>query len=293
LFLDFFELREQPFGVTPDPRYLYWASSHREALASLYYGINTGCGFMALIAAPGMGKTTILVHLLGQLRGMARTAYIFQTQCGARDFLRYLLADLDNDGKEMDIVALNQRLNAIILEEAGRGRRLVLVIDEAQNLKDSVLETVRLLSDFETPHKKLLQIVMAGQPALAQKLAAPNLEQLRQRISIVGRLSPLSAEEVADYVRHRLLMAGHEGEPLFSPEALNLIAADSGGIPRRVNILCFNALTLGYAQGQKEIQVDTVEEVIADLDLDTLAPPHPIYSPEMRRNIALYGMNKW
>ena len=296
MFLDFFELREQPFGVTPDPRYLFWGRSHREALSSLYYGIDSGCGFIALIAPPGMGKTTLLVHLLERLRGTARTAYVFQTQCSARDFLRYLLADLDHDGNEPDLVTLHGKLNRILIEEARCGRRLVVVIDEAQNLKDPVLETVRLLSDFETSKKKLLQIIMAGQPGLATKLAAPELEQLRQRISIVGRLWPLSQLEVGDYVEHRLRVAGRDGKPLFTPDALNLIAADSEGIPRRVNILCFNALTLGYAQRQKEIDTALVEEVIADLDLGTLSPKHPhagIGSAARRRAATCYDLNNW
>ena len=194
MFLDFYKLREQPFGVTPDPRYLYLSSTHKEALASLYYGIEAGRGFLALIAKPGMGKTTLLFQLLERLEGSARTIFLFQTQCDLREFFRYLLADLGVDTSGLDLVQMHEKLNEILIREARAKRRFVLVIDEAQNLEDAVLESVRLLSDFETPSSKLMQIVLAGQPQLAEKLARPDLIQLRQRISIVSRLEPLTPE---------------------------------------------------------------------------------------------------
>jgi general secretion pathway protein A len=158
MFLEYYGLREQPFGVTPDPRFLYFGATHREALASLFYGIESGCGFLALIAPPGMGKTTLLFHLLEKLRSSAQTVFLFQTQCGSREMFRHLLNDLGIDSLEQDLAAMHESLNSVLLSNARKGRRVVLVIDEAQNLKDSVLETVRLLSDFETPQAKLLQI---------------------------------------------------------------------------------------------------------------------------------------
>ena len=278
MFLDFYKLREQPFGVTPDPRYLYLSSTHKEALASLYYGIEAGRGFLALIAKPGMGKTTLLFQLLERLEGSARTIFLFQTQCDLREFFRYLLTDLGVDTSGLDLVQMHEKLNEILIREARAKRRFVLVVDEAQNLEDTVLESVRLLSDFETRSAKLMQIVLAGQPQLAEKLARPELIQLRQRISIVSRLQPLTPEETSQYIEHRLRVAGLEGSP-FKRDALALIAERSEGIPRNINNLCFNALTLGYALKKKAIDRSVVEEVLADLELEA---PEP--APSARRD---------
>lgn len=279
--LDYYGLREQPFGVTPNPRYLYLSPSHREALASLVYGIESGRGFLALIAPPGMGKTTLLFQLLEQLGNKARTVFLFQSQCGSRNFLRSLMADLGMSAAEEDQVVLQARLNEILIEELKARRKFVLVVDEAQNLDDSALEFVRMLSNFETPRDKLMHIVLAGQPQLAEKLARPSMVQLRQRISMLVRLRPLGAAEIAGYVEHRLRVAGYEGPPLFSGGALSAVASLSGGIPRNINNICFNALSLGYAGGRKIVDSGTVREVALDLDLssfsaETVAPPPPL-----------------
>ncbi len=268
MFLEFFGMREQPFGVTPDPRFLYLSPMHREALASLYYGIESGRGFLSMIARPGMGKTTLLFQLLEEFRNAARTAFLFQTQCDSRDFIRFLLAELGIDTKEQDRVKMHEEFNAVLLREMKAGKRFVVVIDEAQNLDDSVLETVRLLSNFETPRAKLMQIILAGQPELADKLARPNLSQLRQRISIVSRLDPLSPLYVHEYIQHRLRLAGYKGPRLFLPEAENVIIERSEGIPRTINNLCFNALSLAYALGKRQVDRSLVEEISGDLDFD-------------------------
>jgi type II secretory pathway predicted ATPase ExeA len=269
LFLDYYGLREQPFGVTPDPRFLYFGSSHREALASLYYGVESGRGFLALIAKPGMGKTTLLFHLLGKLRNSSRTAFLFQTQCDSRQFLRSLVADLGVECRGDDLFHLQSQLNEVLVRETQAGRRFVLVVDEAQNLDDPVLETLRMLSNFETPRAKLMQIILAGQPQLASKLASDKLVQLRQRVSIVSRLNQLTAAETADYIDHRLRVAGYAGTPLFGSEAVERIASGSEGIPRNINNLCFHALTLGFARGAKRIDISIVDETLADLSLDS------------------------
>ncbi len=270
MFLDYYHLREQPFGVTPDPRFLYLARTHREALASLFYGIQVGRGFMALIASPGMGKTTLLFQLLERLRKSACFAFLFQTQCNSREFLRYLLSDMGLEVGGKDLVSMHQLLNEALVRMSRNGRRFVLVIDEAQNLDDSVLETVRLLSDFETSSSKLIQIVLAGQSQLATKLARPSLVQLRQRIAILSRLEPLSPAETGYYIAHRLQVGGYEGGPLFSREALALVAARSRGVPRNINNLCFNALSLGFALQRKRIDARLVREVVADFELEPL-----------------------
>jgi general secretion pathway protein A len=267
MYLTFFGLREQPFGVTPDPRFLHLSASHREALASLYYGIEAGRGFLGLIAKPGMGKTTLLFHLLEKFRSTARTAFVFQTQCSSREFMRFLLAELGYEGDSQDFVRMNEEFNKRLLQEARAGNRFIVVVDEAQNLDASVLETVRLLSDFETPRAKLLTIVLAGQPELAAKLASPSLAQLRQRVSIVNQLEPLPVWEISNYIEHRLKVAGYQGAPLFTEEALDRMAEFTEGIPRNVNNFCFNALSLACALRQKTVDLDIVEEVISDLDI--------------------------
>src|SRR5437870_6132640 len=191
MFLNFYRLREQPFGVTPDPRFLYFSPAHREALASLFYGIETGRGFLSLVAQPGMGKTTLLFQLLKRWKGYVHSAFLFQTQCDSRELLRYLMEDLGLDSQDRDIVRMHTDLNDFLSRETKAGKRVVLLIDEAQNLSDSVLETVRLLSDFEAPDRKLLQIVLAGQPELEQRLMRPGLTQLgrseERRVGKEGR----------------------------------------------------------------------------------------------------------
>jgi len=267
MFLEFFGFREQPFGVTPDPRFLYLSPAHREALASLYYGIESGRGFLALIAKPGMGKTTLLFHLLEKFRHNARTAFLFQTQCSSREFMRFLLAELGVESHDQDFVRMHEEFNKMLLQEARAGRRFVIVVDEAQNLDSSVLETVRLLSDFETPRAKLLQIILSGQPELADKLASRHMAQLKQRVSLLNRLTPLSVEETCKYIHHRLRVAGYAGPPLFTAEALLAIARFTEGIPRNINNFCFNLLSLSCAVRKRVADLALVEEVIADLDI--------------------------
>jgi general secretion pathway protein A len=267
VFREFYGLKDQPFGVTPDPRYLYLCPGHRESLASLFCGIEANRGFLALIAKPGMGKTTLLFQLLGKMRTTARTAFLFQTQCSSREFMRFLMAEFGQDSRDQDFVHMHEEFNRCLLQEARAGRRCVVVIDEAQNLDSSVLETVRLLSDFETPQAKLVQIILAGQPELGVKLASPQLVQLRQRISIVNTLNPLSIEETSQFIDHRLRVAGAKGQSPFSREAKVLIAKVSEGIPRKINNYCFNALSLGCAMRQKTIDARIVREVDEDLDI--------------------------
>lgn len=266
--LNYYNLREQPFGVTPDPRYLYLGATHREALASLAYGIQNSRGFLSLIASPGMGKTTILFHLLQQLESSARIAFLCQTLCKPEDIMRGVLRDLGVADGSSDMVQLEARLNEVLLAEAQLKRKVIVVIDEAQNLDDTSLELVRLLSNFETTREKLMQIVLAGQPQLGEKLRSPQLLQLHQRMSMMARLQPLSTDETRRYIAQRLRVAeyGSDG-PLFTPEAEASIAKYSGGVPRTINNICFNALSLGYVLKQRPIGKDVIKEAAADLDL--------------------------
>jgi type II secretory pathway predicted ATPase ExeA len=269
-----FKLREQPFGVTPDPRYLYASATHREALSSLLYGVESGLGFVTLIANPGMGKTTLLFEALRRMQETTRNVFLFQTISTPIDLVRALLIDLGVKDTQGTLVELQTQLNDVLVRQSASGKRLVLVIDEAQNLDDSVLEAVRMLSNFETARQKLMQIVLAGQLQLAEKLAQPKLLQLRQRISIFAHLKPLSASDTAAYIQHRLRVAGYSSdEPLFTSSAITLIARQSAGIPRNINNICFNALTLGCALQRKTIDSEMIQEVLVDLDFQPDGTP--------------------
>ena len=270
MFLEFYGLNDQPFGVTPDPRFLYMGPAQQEAFSSLVYGIETGRGFMALIASPGLGKTTILLQLMERLRESARTALLFHTHTNPRGFLRSLLMDLGVDTAGQDMGDMQRRLSDLLIQETDAGKRIVVAIDEAQNLETNILEMVRMLSNFETPQAKLLQIVLVGQPQLADILASPQMEQFRQRISIITHFPPLGGADVPKYIDHRLRVAGYSGGRLFSPAALRLIVAASKGIPRNINNLCFQAMSIGFAKNQTKIDELTMREVIEDLNLETL-----------------------
>ena len=268
--VSFFGLNQQPFDVTPDPAYLYLSRAHREALTSLSQGIENLRGFMTLVANPGLGKTTLLNKLTEDLGERARVVHLFQTQCNSGELLRYLLTELGVKFDATDVVSMHRTLNEILFEEMLRGRRFVLIVDEAQNLQDSVLETIRLLSDFETTHSKLIQIVLAGQPQLVNTLLRPGLSQLRQRIGMVANLKPLDAAEVAEYIEHRLRTAGSCEKPVFTRDAMNAIAKRSQGTPRCINNLCFNAMLSGYSTKQEVIDIQIVENVAQKLDLESL-----------------------
>lgn len=269
MFLNYYGLRENPFGVIADTRFLYLSPTHHNAIDALCHGLNSGQEFLALVAEPGMGKTTVLRRLATQLG--ARIVFLSLTNAGTRELLGCLLASLGVDSTNRDLLWMHERLNDALRNEARSSHRFVLIIDEAQNLASSTLKTLRLLSNFETPDGKLIQTVLAGQPALADALARPEHEQLRQRLSVVARLEALPPSEVSKYIDHRLRAAGYTGEPLFTSRACRMIANWSGGIPRKINSLCFNALTAGYAADKRQIDTKVVRKAISALDLDGLA----------------------
>ncbi len=268
MFLDYYGLREQPFGVTPNPRFLYAAPGYREALEALSHSIEWGLGFSALVAAPGMGKTTLLLSILQRYATVARTALLFDTQCKSRDLIRQLLFEL---GEDRDVVAdevqLRHSFRRLLIQEARKGRRVVIAIDEAQNLSTAALETVRLLSNLERPDAKLVHIILCGQPRLGEKLREPNMVQFIQRIPVLAQLEPLNGEHTARYIEHRLALAGHKGKPPFTRRAAERIAANTGGVPRRINMLCMNLLYAGYRSQTKTIDEDLVCRMDADAAL--------------------------
>lgn len=268
--LSFYGLTQQPFDVTPDPSFLYPSSSHTDALTSLKQGIEHFRGFMMLVAEPGMGKTTLLHKLMEELNEFARVVFLFQTQCTSRELLCYILNELQVDHTGMDAVAMHRALNQALLEEMLRGRRFVLIVDEAQNLEEPVLETIRLLSDFETTHSKLIQIVLAGQPQLAETLMRESLVQLRQRIAVLSSLKSLSVAETAQYVEYRLRASDWRGAEIFTKEALGQIAESSGGVPRSINNYCFAALLKAFQKGLRTVDASIVREVAGTLNLESL-----------------------
>jgi len=268
LFVQYYKLAEQPFGVTPDPRFLFLTATHREALASIVYAVMENRGFSALVAPPGMGKTTLLFELLQRCGDSVRTIFLFQFQPTPEGLLRNLLSELGEPDGGLNFEAMQEKLNQLILEESKKGKRIVVVVDEAQNFREPVLEVLRMLSNFETSQDKLIHIILSGQPQLAEMLFSAAIEQLRQRISIMAVLRPLSAEEARDYIEHRLRTAGYRGtRSLFTSAACERIAQYSGGIPRNINNLCFNALSLGYALKRASIGPELVEEAFRDLTL--------------------------
>src|SRR6266576_7137892 len=194
--------------------------------------------------------------------------------------MRFLLAEIGIENDVQDFVKMHEQFNRCLVQEARAGKRFIVVIDEAQNLDATVLETVRLLSDFETPQTKLMQIILVGQTQLAEKLSSTNLTQLRQRISILCRLEPLARDEIVGYIECRLRLAGYAGPPLFSTRALEGILGHSEGIPRNINNLCFNALLAGYAARRKQIDSAIVDQVLADLEVDPLKTKNVVTQQE-------------
>lgn len=253
MYLEHFGLREQPFSPTPDPKFLYCSPEHAEALASLHYGITERRGFAVLIAPPGMGKTTLLHYLLDRWKVRAQTAFVFHPPETREQMIAAVLEDL-GVAATGSYLEDRRRLHNLALDCARSRKRLLLVFDEAQNIPPPVLEEIRLLSNFETAHEKLIEIILAGQPALAERLDAAASEQLQQRIAVWARLRPLSRDEVCRYVEHRLRVAGCKGANLFAGSALRLLARESQGIPRRINALCFEALSSAFAQGKKRVR---------------------------------------
>jgi TonB family protein len=286
--LQFYGLREHPFGVSPNPRYLYPSVQHREALASLNFGIDNQVGFAALIAEPGTGKTTLLFDVLKRYRDVTSTAFVFNTQCSGEELLRHILMELQIPGgeSERDPVMQHQLFTNYVADRH-RTKPVLIVIDEAQHLDDTAMEALRLLSNFEASDHKLLHIVLAGQPQLADKLRREAYTQLLQRITIISRLGRFSAEQTDECIAFRLQVAGYTGGPLFSGEAMAKIVEASGGVPREINRICLNSLYLGFALRQKQIGVDVIEEVLSDLDLS--CTPKPFASAALPKGVSKYA----
>lgn len=265
----FFGLREDPFRVNPDPRYLYLTTSTQEALTSLAYGIRCRYGIIVMTGEVGTGKTTLLHALLDGLRQVrAATAFLFNPRLSVEGLIASLMMDFGIPcTSQLKHEALAQ-LNRWLLERFHAGQMAVLVIDEAQHLSAEALEEIRLLTNLETSTEKLLQIVLSGQPELEEKLRDTQLRQLRQRITIRCRTAALSPEETQGYILKRLEIAGANGEPIFSPEALESVYTYSLGIPRVVNLLCQHALIHAFADQMRPVSAAHVGEVAQEFELE-------------------------
>ena len=244
----FYQLRERPFALSPDPEYLYPSRVHQEALDYLRYGLESQAGFIVITGEIGSGKTTLLQSLLRNLDSQTSVGRIVNTMLEPRELLETIMIDfgLDPAGKSKPLMLRD--LSQYLVDQRLAGRLVLLVIDEAQNLGLPSLEELRMLSNLETEKSKLLQIVMVGQPNLRDKLAAPELEQLRQRITVSYHLPPLDAEETCNYINHRLRRAALATPLEFPREATDLIHARSRGVPRIINVICDAALVFGYAE---------------------------------------------
>lgn len=261
----FYGLREKPFNVTPDPRFLYLSLDHREALAHLQYGVQERKGFVAITGEVGTGKTTLVHALLSSLDSSTNTAFIFSTSLTAKGLLRMLVTDFGIATKASTKTELLLDLNAFLLRQFSAGANAVLIVDEAQNLSFRLLEEIRMLSNLETDREKLLQIILVGQPELDKKLAMPELRQLRQRIGSWYHIHPLSRQDVTQYIQHRLKVGGLFGGEVFEEAAREKIVCWSGGIPRLINMICDRAMLLGYTYEKLKIGIGIVDEAIADL----------------------------
>jgi general secretion pathway protein A len=286
MYNSFYGLDTDPFRVNPDPRFLYLSESHREALATLVYAANERKGFIVLTGEVGTGKTTILNALLNRLDPSTQAAYIFNTKLTTEDFFAYLFDEL-----ELDPVipfrksAVLHRLNDYLIERLKNGQKTLLIIDEAQNLESELLEEIRMLSNLETPTSKLLQMVLVGQPELAEKLATTELRQLRQRVELWHEIRALGSRETEEYVAERLMIAGHETGEVFTRAALRAVHQFSKGIPRIINVVCDSSLLTAFVKESRRVSAQMVHEAAHDLGLrlSESRPPAPTERPTPRR----------
>src|SRR5438093_6183355 len=275
MYLNFYGLADRPFKTTPNPKFLYMSPGHREALAQLLYGTQERKGFIVLTGKVGTGKTTLLHTLCQRLNGQSAFSFVVNSTLRFDELLEYVLEDLGiakgGDSRAQRLISLNN----FLIERERAGQNTILIIDEAQNLDAATLEQIRLLSNFETPTNKLLQILLVGQPELKAKLHLPELQQLKQRIGLRCQIPPLTPGEARQYIRTRLRIAGASDLEVFTDPAVNRITEYSGGIPRLVNIVGDHCLLFGYADQKRRIDRQTVAQAIDYLEEGT-RPQHKV-----------------
>jgi general secretion pathway protein A len=266
MYNEFYGFREAPFNITPDPRFLFFSDKHREAFNHVLFGIRERKGFIQITGEVGAGKTTVCRAILAELGPTYKTALVLNPMVTATQLMRTVLIELGLEARKVDRTAYLEVLNRYLLEQAAAGHDVVLIIDEAQDLESELLEQVRLLSNLETDQRKLLQIVLIGQPELRDKLNQRSLRQLRQRITVRYHLSPLDRFETERYIAHRLRVAGADGRPRFSSWAIRRVQRYSGGVPRLINAVCDKALLYGYVNGTYALDARAIGQAIRELE---------------------------
>jgi general secretion pathway protein A len=267
MYCEYFGFAKRPFELTPDPAFLFLGEAHREGLATLLYGVQSGKGFVLITGEVGTGKTTLLHALLGQLDSSTAYAFIFNPRLEPLDFFHMLFDELGIETPCKTKAEYLLALNKFLIKRLEKNEPTLLIIDEAQNLSTEMLEEIRLLSNLETPTSKLIQIMLVGQPELKELLARPELRQLRQRIGLRHHLRPFELEELHDYVGERLARAGYTGKGLFKRGALQELYAVTGGTPRLVNGVCDSALLLAYSREIPLLDASMIREVAQEMEL--------------------------
>jgi general secretion pathway protein A len=291
MYHEYYGLVRSPFEMTPDPAFLVLSDSHREGLATLVYAVRSRKGFVLLTGEVGTGKTTLLHSLLAQLDRETAAAFIFNPLLEPLDFFRVLFDEFGIEQACYSKAEYLLALNHFLIDRLGRDLPTLLIMDEAQNLSAEMLEEIRLLSNLETPSSKLLQIMLVGQPELADKLARPELRQLRQRIVLRHSLRPFTEQELHHYIDERLRLAGYTGKALFENGALRELYRVTGGVPRLINVVCDGALLLGYGRERATLGADAIREVARDL---ALLPADPaLVRDDTRRMKSRSGLFAW
>jgi len=261
MYTQFYGFSEGPFNDTPDPKFLFLAESHQTALDSMLFGINQGRGFISLSGDTGTGKTILIHQLLNRFEKQVKTVFIYHPQITFEDLLKKILLELGLPGPGQNKASLLLQFSDYLIQSSDHNERIVIFIDEAQNLRSEVLEQLQTLANLETSRSNVLQLVLVGQPELEIKLNGRRVRQLNQKIKIRCQIKPLTEEESCKYIDHRLRLVGSSGPEVFTPEALSLICRNAAGIPRSINLICDNALRIGFQLSEKKVDVSTVRMV--------------------------------
>ena len=265
MYQKFYNLTKEPFHITPDPHFLYLSEGHKQALASMIYGIEKRKGFVAITGGVGVGKTTIVrAYLEKATAGALRVIYIFQANITFKDLVKTIYREFALELATNNLVDMVNGLHLALIELYRQGKTVVIIIDEAQNVPVETLENLRMLSNLETPTEKLIQVVLVGQTELDELLEKHELRQLKQRIAIRSHIAPLNAEDSLAYIEHRLSVAGLNNSSIFDKRALDIIIKEADGVPRKLNILCDNALITGFGLQKNPVTASIAKEVVAD-----------------------------
>jgi len=268
MYLNFFNLKKEPFQITPDPSFLYLSPGHREALASIIYGVEKKKGFVLIVGAVGVGKTTVLRAYLEKIdKTSLRVIYLFNSNLSYHNLLRFMFRELDLTPESDEVSEMVNQLHLALVNEYQQGRNVLLLIDEAQNMPADTLENLRMLSNLETSTEKLLQIVFSAQTEFEKTLNLEELRQLKQRIAVKAVIAPLSRQEALSYIQHRLKKASDRDPIIFTDGALKEIVRNAKGIPRVINVLCDNCLISAFGYGKKKVGSEVVREILRDFGM--------------------------